>query len=1091
MEQFSELLLNTLSIDNAVRKQAETQFETISLQEKTQFLTQILSNPDSFRSDAQKFRSIITIALVHLRKVIDNSELYDALQAQPGALKGFRQQIVNIVKGLALESAALNVQKKLGDLLADATFSLGVEESVVNENWPECISLLITLSGFHDLDQNTGTVESLAIDPAITMPITLNAVITYPEIIKPLGNGKIVNLLARCFEMNNFDLSKLAARATCAYLINVEPDEIEAIMGFAEIMNHIMQTIVKSVCEEDDDSVIKQFIDVVECSALAPLLKNGFNDIITLSLSIISKPEDEVSDDNKQLALEVVISLIETHPGLLRKLATKCKQSGAPDPVEGTIQACIHLIQMVDDDEEWLTTDKEDDTDIKSNSLTGEASIDRLACALRGGVVLPRITALLPGLMSSSNWQQRYAGVTTVSAIAEGCHQQMAKVLPDVLKQILIFCGDSHGRVRFAAANCLGQLAIDFQEKFTKMSHEQVIPQLCNLLDDVNCPKVIGQSASALVNFVESLPNSILKKYTDVMISKIEANMNREASSGRRFTLQQLVTLLASIAGSLDDDFSPYFERFMPGLNQIIQSTVSVSSEESDASLTKLRGKAIECYSIIGLAVGAEKFGKYAKDFMDAMLKVQLTPEMWAEEDETISYTISAWARMSKVLGEEFSMYLPQVMPPLLQACRITPEVQMIGDEEEPNLDEEKWQVVRLPGDTSQLGIKTSCLELKATACSMLVCYCREVGASQKFAPYMDEIVKLALQLLTFYFHEDVRVHAAEILESVVKHHGIEPWQAYDMCSAFISAIQSDPDETVVPELLDMFAKSIENLLATPEKIFKDKQLSTIFEILGEFLKEHIDKSIERSDRRINDKQNVDEGDEEEMVEAAEEDEYLLNKIADMMHSILGTQKEECLPDYDQIHHYFERLIDPSNVFTDRQWAICVFDDIIERCGSASLKYAPTFLNHLVNGLNDEIGEIRQACSYGIGILAKSCHLHNMHGTIYDQALQQSVVELKKAIQTGIENRNADAKIPDDVENHLFEPDVWENAVSALGKILRYKSDILSWELGFDAWLDVIDENGGFMNDTEEAEATYQWFNLLLEQNMDYFLGVN
>lgn len=124
---------------------------------------------------------------------------------------------------------------------------------------------------------------------------------------------------------------------------------------------------------------------------------------------------------------------------------------------------------------------------------------------------------------------------------------------------------------------------------------------------------------------------------------------------------------------------------------------------------------------------------------------------MWAEEDETISYTISAWARMSKVLGEEFSGYLPQVMPPLLQACNITPEVTMIDEEENVDLDEEKWQMVKLPGDSSHLGIKTSGLELKATACSMLVCYCREVAGSPNFEPYMDEIVKLALKLLVFY----------------------------------------------------------------------------------------------------------------------------------------------------------------------------------------------------------------------------------------------------------------------------------------------------------------------------------------------------
>ena len=222
-------------------------------------------------------------------------------------------------------------------------------------------------------------------------------------------------------------------------------------------------------------------------------------------------------------------------------------------------------------------------------------------------------------LMASSQWQQRYAGITAIGAIAEGCHSQMQKVLPDVLRQVLIFTGDSHRRVRFAACNCLGQLAVDFGEKFTKLSHKEVVPVLCNLLDDQGCPKVIGQAASALVNVVKSLPtvgvrsylpHSILKTYTETMIGKIEQNMYRQAQLGRKFTLQKLLTLLAAIAGAMDFYFGKYFERFMPMLNEIIQKTLN--NEE----MSKLRGKAIECYSIIGLAVGKNKFVGYAKDFI-------------------------------------------------------------------------------------------------------------------------------------------------------------------------------------------------------------------------------------------------------------------------------------------------------------------------------------------------------------------------------------------------------------------------------------------------------------------------------------------
>lgn len=53
-------------------------------------------------------------------------------------------------------------------------------------------------------------------------------------------------------------------------------------------------------------------------------------------------------------------------------------------------------------------------------------------------------------------------------------------------------------------------------------------------------------------------------------------------------------------------------------------------------------------------------------------------------------------------------------------------------------------------------------LEDKASACEMLVCYARELN--EGFAPYAEEVVKLMVPLLKFYFHDGVRSAAAESL---------------------------------------------------------------------------------------------------------------------------------------------------------------------------------------------------------------------------------------------------------------------------------------------------------------------------------------
>ena len=59
------------------------------------------------------------------------------------------------------------------------------------------------------------------------------------------------------------------------------------------------------------------------------------------------------------------------------------------------------------------------------------------------------------------------------------------------------------------------------------------------------------------------------------------------------------------------------------------------------------------------------------------------------------------------------------------------------------------------------MGIKTSALEDKATACHMLVVYLEEL--EDGFFPYLEQAGKELKQLLTFWYHEDVRSSAMAV----------------------------------------------------------------------------------------------------------------------------------------------------------------------------------------------------------------------------------------------------------------------------------------------------------------------------------------
>jgi len=72
---------------------------------------------------------------------------------------------------------------------------------------------------------------------------------------------------------------------------------------------------------------------------------------------------------------------------------------------------------------------------------------------------------------------------------------------------------------------------------------------------------------------------------------------------GTKLVLEQMVTTVATIADTLEEQFLQYYERFMPLLKYLMANAVQKENR-------LLRGKTIECISLIGLAVGKEKVRK-------------------------------------------------------------------------------------------------------------------------------------------------------------------------------------------------------------------------------------------------------------------------------------------------------------------------------------------------------------------------------------------------------------------------------------------------------------------------------------------------
>ena len=62
-----------------------------------------------------------------------------------------------------------------------------------------------------------------------------------------------------------------------------------------------------------------------------------------------------------------------------------------------------------------------------------------------------------------------------------------------------------------------------------------------------------------------------------------------------------------------------------------------------------------------------------------------------------MSYMISAWARICKILGEDFEQYLPLVINPVIRTALYKPDVALVDSTEIQSMEKDAdWQFVTL-----------------------------------------------------------------------------------------------------------------------------------------------------------------------------------------------------------------------------------------------------------------------------------------------------------------------------------------------------------------------------------------------------------
>eukprot|EP00256_Glycine_max_P058828 XP_014627120.1 importin subunit beta-3-like [Glycine max] len=149
----------------------------------------------------------------------------------------------------------------------------------------------------------------------------------------------------------------------------------------------------------------------------------------------------------------------------------------------------------------------------------------------------------------------------------------MIKNLEQVVAMVLTSFPDQHPRVRWADINAIEQLSTDLGPDLQVKYHQGVLPALAGAMDDFQNPRVQAHAASVVLNFSENCTPHILMPYLDGIVSKLLSNHMLRAAS------MECISLVGMAVGK---------EKFMANANQVMEVLMSlqVSQMETDDPTT-------------------------------------------------------------------------------------------------------------------------------------------------------------------------------------------------------------------------------------------------------------------------------------------------------------------------------------------------------------------------------------------------------------------------------------------------------------------------------------------------------------------------
>ncbi|KAM0324546.1 hypothetical protein ACHAQA_007931 [Verticillium albo-atrum] len=1025
--ELTQLLQALQSADNNIRAQAEEHLQNNWTNTRPEILLMGLAEQVQAASETpiRSFAAVIFRRIASKTRKNERGDTVDMfISLAPDQAAVIRQKL--------LETLAGDFDRSVRNKISDAVAEIARQYTENNDSWPELLGALFQLSMAPEAEKRETAFRVFA---------------TTPSVIEKQHEEGVMQAFQKGFKDESIQVRLAAMEAFAAFFRSLgKKAQAKYYPLIADVLN-ILPPIKETHDSEDLSAALVALIDLAETAP--KMFKSLFRNLVQFSVSVIQ--DKELDSLCRQNALELMATFADYAPSMCRKDETYTN-----DMITQCLSLMTDLGEDDDDAAEWLESDDLDQEESDLNHVAGEQCMDRLANKLGGQTILAPTFNWLPRMMTSMAWKDRHAALMAISAISEGCRDLMIGELSQVLDLVVPALKDPHPRVRWAGCNALGQMSTDFAPKMQTDYYDRVLTAIVPVLESPE-PRVKSHAAAALVNFCEEAEKEILEPHLDGLLSHLFQLLQND----KRYVQEQALSTIATIADAAEAAFGKYYDSLMPLLVNVLQ-------RDDEREFRTLRAKAMECATLIALAVGKERLGQ------DAMTLVQLLANIQANitdaDDPQTQYLMHCWGRMCRVLGHEFLPFLANVMPPLLELASAKADIQLLDDEDqvEQIQQEDGWELVPLKG--KMIGIKTSTMDDKNMAIELLVVYAQVLEGH--FSPYVAEIMeKIAIPGLSFFFHDPVRFVSAklvpQLLGSYKKAYGSPSNELAGLWTAtadkLLEVLTAEPAIDTLAEMYQCFYESVE---VVGKGCLTADHMSKYIDSVHSALEDYKDRVAQRAEEKEGATADDVEDEAEETLMAIEDDQTLLSDMNKAFHAIFKNHGAAFLPTWERLMATYEGFLKSADP-TQRQWGLCIMDDVLEYCGPESSRYANVITQPLIDGCQDASPAIRQAAAYGIGVAA------HRGGAPWGQFLGGALPYLFQA------TRVPEARNDDNVY-------ATENACAAIAKILHYNAgQVADAQAVIGQWLETLPVT----NDEEAAPYAYAYLAELIDQQNPAVIG--